>query len=219
MGRFVENLIGRKFSRLMVLSRAPNNRRGNTRWNCRCDCGVETTVIGSALRGNWIGSCGCASVDTRTVHGHGRRDNRSSEYNIWRGMVARCRNPKYKKYRYWGGRGISVCDRWLSFENFYADMGPRPSPEHSIDREDNDGNYEPSNCRWATRAEQARNTSKNRLFEYDGRRISMAEAAEMAGLSYQLLRGRLDNGWSLQRAMSTPRRPGRMDCLMPVQYL
>ncbi len=126
-------------------------------------------------------------------------------------MLQRCTNPSKKSYAGYGGRGIKVCERWLdSFDAFLADMGPRTSPGHSLDRIDNDGPYSPENCRWATRKEQCRNRRSNRLVIYDGTEMPLVEAAERAGLSYQLAYQRLLRGWTPEEALEVvPRRRPR----------
>lgn len=139
----------------------------------------------------------------------------SVERVVWRGMKRRCYSPKCAKYPRYGGRGIRVCDRWLeSFDNFLADMGPRPSPEHSIDRIDNDGNYEPSNCRWATREEQQRNTSRARMITIGGRSAPLAEWEKLSGMGRDAVRARLRRGWSPEEALGrdgrVPRRAERI---------
>jgi hypothetical protein len=129
------------------------------------------------------------------------------EYRSWAGMNARCRQPKNKLYRYYGGRGITICERWRDYRAFREDMGPRPSPDHSIDRIDNNGNYEPGNCRWATRAEQSRNRNFVTLHHYRGSLVTLAQAAEMAGagVPYKIAHQRMQrSGWDLRRAIETP---------------
>lgn len=117
-------------------------------------------------------------------------------------MKERCYVTTDKRYGDYGGRGIRVCERWLnSFEKFFADMGERPSQRHTIDRKNNNGNYEPGNCRWATRAEQNRNQRRNVIVEHDGKRLCVAEWAELAGISADVLRNRLNRGWSIEEAM------------------
>jgi hypothetical protein len=135
------------------------------------------------------------------------------EYMAWKGMRARCYNRKSKDYADWGGRGITVCDHWRnSFEAFYRDMGPRPSAEHSLDRVDNDGPYSPDNCRWATSTEQNKNRrerkprSIDRLLTYDGRTQTIAQWARECSLPYEAFRRRIDKGWPIEKAMTTPIR-------------
>jgi hypothetical protein len=130
-----------------------------------------------------------------TIHGHRKRSYKSSEYLAWDHMKQRCFNPNSKNYKHYGGRGIKVCDRWVnSFENFYNDMGAKPSKEHSIDRINNDGNYEPGNCRWATNIEQQRNRTNSRLIKIDGKAKTVSEWAEITGVSKYVIRQRLDKG-------------------------
>lgn len=156
MARLTETIVGARFGRLTVAGE-PAKIDSYTRVAVRCDCGTEKTIRTSSL-GSSANSCGCfrkedSSARFRT---HGMRD--TSEYRIWQGMKWRCLNPNYKPYPNYGGRGITVCDRWRdSFEAFLADMGPRPSKKHTLDRLDNDGNYEPGNVAWRTYAEQSQN--------------------------------------------------------------
>jgi hypothetical protein len=162
------NLIGKRFGRLEVISRHPEKLNGLVSWVCRCDCGENCIVRGHHLRGALQISCGCFRNElTRekgkasATHGHFRNRSVTPERVAYHGMMQRCYDPKYTNFKYWGGRGIKVCDRWRnSFVDFLADMGPRPSEAHSIDRyPDPDGNYEPGNCRWATRIQQRANRS------------------------------------------------------------
>ncbi len=135
----------------------------------------------------------------------------SAEYRIWKLMKSRCLNPNFPKYPTYGGRGVRICDRWLnSFATFYADMGPRPSPYHSIDRfPNNDGNYEPSNCRWATRTEQVRNRGVTRMLTFDGETLPLIEWAERYGIKYITLYMRLEKGWSIERCLKEPLLDGK----------
>jgi hypothetical protein len=123
------------------------------------------------------------------------------EYNCWNSMMVRCRSTKSKRY---GGRGIKVCERWQTFENFYADMGPRPTENHSLDRINNEGNYEPSNCRWATWTQQARNKSNCHVLTVGSESFTIAEWAERTGIGKTTIRERIRRGWSPERATSTP---------------
>jgi hypothetical protein len=138
-------------------------------------------------------------------HGHCTDGKQSLEYRVWRDLFTRCYNPKGTGYKYYGGRGITVCDRWSLFDNFLADMGPRPSLDYSIDRYPNKaGNYEPGNCRWATRKQQQRNTSTTVFIEFRGTKMALADAAEKYGIQKPALRYRLEHGWSLSDALTVP---------------
>lgn len=161
MGKWID-LTGQRFGRLTVVRRAGSDKHKHRLYECVCDCGAELHVISLSLKRGTTKSCGCLRNDvTReraTTHGHSAGYKFTTEFMCYRGMKKRCTNENNKSYKDYGGRGIKVCDRWLeSFENFYADMGSKPSPKHSIDRIDVDGNYEPLNCRWATAEEQVRN--------------------------------------------------------------
>lgn len=137
----------------------------------------------------------------KIIHGKWK----SKEYNSWQHMKRRCNDPNHAKYKDYGARGITVCDRWQSFEMFYADMGDAPSASHTIDRIENNGNYEPSNCRWATKKEQSNNKRNTRLVAYMGEIKSFSEWAEAANMTRDILRTRVDKlGWDFGRAIGTP---------------
>ncbi len=151
------SLIGQKFGQLEVKAKAENSR-GRTSWRCLCDCGNFIDVIGNSLRTGNTQSCGCLHKEQLSQRNYKHGLSKSPEHDIWRSMIQRCTNKNNKRYKDWGGRGISVCPRWMVFQNFYDDVGPRPSPKHSIDRfPNNNGNYEPGNVRWATAVQQAQN--------------------------------------------------------------
>ena len=157
-------MTGQRFGRLTVVERVPS--RAEAHWRCLCDCGNTSVLRGSILRDGQVRSCGCYLRDrlrrVNTVHGQAVRGHMTPTYNSWMQMRRRCRDPKHGQWANYGGRGITVCDRWRdSFANFLADMGERPDGT-SIDRIDNDGNYEPGNCRWATPLEQSHNKRNTR---------------------------------------------------------
>ncbi len=157
---------GHRFGRLFVIDAAPISHKP-VRWRCRCDCGKEKIVIAGELTRGKVRSCGCLQRETlakaNRKHGHVGKGTGTPEWNAWASMWKRCTNSKHKYYGRYGCRGIIVCERWKNFTAFFADMGRRPSPRYSLDRIDNDGNYEPGNCRWATSAEQIRNSSTTKL--------------------------------------------------------
>lgn len=200
-------LAGDRFKFLVATGRIARDERGRRAHEFRCDCG--STVVSSAwhVRNNKRQSCGCqwrrSAGEALVKHGHGRMKAQTAEYRAWCHIKARCLNPSEKSFPRYGGRGVAICDRWrLSFQAFLDDMGARPSPDHSIDRINNDGPYGPGNCRWATRIEQARNKRTSRLVTYEGEKMSLAEACERAGANYKRAHDRLQNGWSLKRALA-----------------
>jgi hypothetical protein len=204
-----KDMSGMRFTRLVVLSQGPSDSNGNAKWHCQCDCGKQTLTSGFTLRNGEAKSCGCLTTDqlVERITKHGKV--KTSEYYSWSGMIQRCTNPKAASFQRYGGRGISVCDRWLQFENFYADMGPKPSQNYTIERINNDGNYNPSNCRWATKQEQNFNTSRNHFVKYKGRKLSVTEAAELApnGITRGGVFHRLRSGWSIEEALELPVNP------------
>ena len=186
---------GARFGHLTVIGLTPNRMKGSRirLWLCICDCGKSKQFPSSWLRNGDAISCGHIGrsnlrSDNNLRHGHCRGNKRkTSTYNAWCMMLARCRNPQNKSYDGYGGRGITICPQWLSFNNFLADMSPKP-PGLMLERIDNDGNYEPSNCKWATRLEQSNNRRNNTFIERDGRRLTLAQWARELGIKQHQVR-------------------------------
>jgi len=172
------DLTGQRFGRLTVIERAPNSMHGHARWACRCDCSKTTVFTTSSLRPGKVKSCGCAKVERMKLLRRKHGDYLSSEYPIWLQMRARCRNRRDRRYKNYGARGIGVCERWDSFGLFMADMGPRPSPKHSIERKDVNGDYCPENCVWIELRLQSRN-KRNTIFTQE--LVAQVRAARIAG--------------------------------------
>jgi hypothetical protein len=205
MSRLVD-LSGKTFGRWTVVSRAENSVAGQTRWLCRCVCDNQAVVQAAALKTGHSQSCGCLKVEVLvnkfTTHGHAR-DGATPTYHSWAGMIARCTNENHAAYPYYGGSGITVCERWLEFPNFLADMGEKPTGK-SIERRNYRIGYEPKNCCWATLKEQARNRRSNRLITLDGVTRTIAEWSEQTGIRQSTISWRLQAGRSAEEALSFP---------------
>lgn len=195
---------GERHGRWLIVKEVAARSGGQRYVLAKCDCGTVREVHLYSLIKDRTLSCGCISDERRLKHGMASPAIRPPEYIAWLSMRARCTNPHNPRYGSYGARGIRVCDRWDDFDLFMADMGKRPTSEHSIDRIDNDGNYEPANCRWATRKEQSHNKSTNRWIEWDGRRMLLREWATELGIHESTLIVRLRRS-SLDRAMTTRR--------------
>jgi hypothetical protein len=208
--KYAQDLTGRRFGFWTALSPIdeplPPHSHGRTRrkWLCRCDCGHESEVQVYRLLYGDSRSCGCRRIELQSpsVRTHGR--TLTPEHRAWIGLRGRCTKPSSKLYPQYGGRGITVCPEWDSFEQFLADMGPRPSDDHSIDRIDNNGPYAPWNCRWATVKEQGANRRSNRLITFNGETKCAAAWAEEFGLRRELFHSRLKAGWSVKDALTIP---------------
>lgn len=202
------DLTGKVFGRLTAMRRSGTSD-GCAVWECHCHCGRVLHVGSRSLASGRTKSCGCLQREKASFVGknnalHGK--SKTKEHRTWAGIKTRCTNKNCKYYHRYGGRGIKMCDRWeQSFEAFLADVGPAPSLLHSIDRfPDNDGNYEPGNCRWVLCAEQQRNRSTNKIIEFQGRRLCVVEWSELTGINSQTIYRRLKMGWSVDRALTKP---------------
>lgn len=199
------NLIGREFGFLTVLARAGSIRKFAA-WRCLCKCGNECVTRSDKLLAGIKKSCGKGHIYGAGPH-FGITSAYPNEYRSWEHMRSRCENEKAHSYKDYGGRGITVCERWQTFANFLADMGVKPESSYTIEREDVNGHYEPSNCRWATRVEQARNRRNSVYVEYQGRRQLLLAVAEEIGMHPSVLHGRLFvMRWSIEKATTVPVR-------------
>ena len=203
--KIADKLEGQKFNNLLVIKRIGTTKDNRALWECLCDCGNTKEVVTKHLKNNHVKSCGClvskTAINRVTKHGQAASKTKNTkatpEFSAWQNMKARCYNKKNKFYSGWGGRGITVCERWLnSFENFFADMGKKPSPLHSLDRYPNNdtGNYEPTNCRWGTDEQQTRNTRRNVFYEYKGEKLIIGDWAKRIGRKRGFIQYHLNQG-------------------------
>ena len=196
------DLIGLRFGRLVVIKRI-GTLKGQPQYECECDCGNKSYVTGPLLRTGSTKSCGCFRRDfaSKSFTSHGMKNTKV--YKTWESMKTRCGNIKRPDYMNYGGRGISVCESWLTFENFFADMG-NPPPGSTLERIDNNGNYEPANCRWASRIDQGNNKRNNRFYEYNGVKKTLSELARDYDIKYLTLYKRVVvRGWPIDRAIES----------------
>lgn len=198
------NLKGVKLGRLTAIRRVASNQRGLSTWEFKCECGNRPILVGAYVKSGKTKSCGCFRDDLNKRRSACAHKNHPS-YDIWTGMRARCMCKTHKKFHFYGGRGIKICKRWDSFELFLQDMGPRPSPLHSLDRFPNkNGDYKPSNCRWATQKEQCRNTRRNRMVTIGGVKKCVAEWAESIGVPQARIHCRITRGMDPSEAILKP---------------
>jgi hypothetical protein len=200
---------GKVFGRLTVLAHVGTIAGRQAGYQCQCRCGEKKVVSGSNLRRGLAKSCGCLRKEKHraAMAERSRLAPDQTLVAVWRNIVFRCTNKKSAVYYRYGGRGIKVCERWLkSARAFIEDMGPRPSDKHTVERINNEGNYEPGNCRWATKKEQARNKANNVRLTCDGRTMLMVEWAEETGIGLATLHARLKSGWSHEKTIKTPVR-------------
>lgn len=199
------NIAGERYGRLVAVRRG-----GSRKWLFQCDCGVTKEIVHHHVRAGNTRSCGCLHQDPdvrrrvsegASTHGYSKHPL----YPTWLAMHKRCSNPDHAQFADYGGRGITVCSRWSEIANFIEDMGPRP-PGYTIERIDNHKGYEPSNCKWATRAEQNGNSRKNRHLTHAGRTMTISEWEREIGLARGSLWARINSGWDTARAIETPAR-------------
>lgn len=216
LGKIRKDITGKKFGRLTVIRPDTESSR-RYRWVCRCDCGNIKSIEGTKIRTGHTQSCGCLHAEsiqrTLCIHGHSRwGQKKSPEYCTWVNIRSRCNNPKAAGYESYGGRGIKVCEAWnasTGFPAFLRDVGKKPSPDHSLDRIDPNGNYEKGNVRWILKSKQAQNTRRTRLITFDGQTLCVAEWERVLGFKAGTIARRIDvSGWSEHKALSTPRVDG-----------
>lgn len=198
------DLVGQRFGKLTVIGKdksAQDTKQKRVWWTCQCDCGKMTSVSSDNLKSGNTASCGCLKYTSCLVHGM----TNTSTYKVWSAMIQRCNNSNDPSYRYYGGRGITVCDRWRVFSNFFEDMG-EALDGLEIDRIDNSKGYYKENCRWVTRKENTRNTRGNRYLEFKGLIKCITEWSELTGINVGTIRDRLNKGWPVDKALTVPTR-------------
>lgn len=216
MARFA-NIAGQKFGRLTAVKWTGQIKKHQCVWSCLCECGAICAVRIGRLRSGHTKSCGCLQRDLASkwaktgLPGRTHGLSKSKMMGVLRAMLRRCHSPKSKEFKWYGARGIAVCDRWRFGENgsagihlFVLDMGPKPFPRAEVDRIDNNGNYEPGNCRWATRKTQLANTRRNRRITFDGIGRTVAEWCDHTHIKRGTLMHRLNKGWSVKDALTKP---------------
>lgn len=206
------DLTGQRFGRLTVIEYAGQSKQKTAMWKCQCDCGNTVTVRSICLRKGDTQSCGCYAVEqvkkANTKHGMKTRASKPDRiYNIWNSMKGRCQNPNNDDYEHYGGRGIVVCEEWQEFEPFYdLAMANGYEKNLTIDRINVNGNYEPSNCRWADVMVQNNNKNDNRYITANGETHTLAEWGRIAGIKPDTIAKRMKKGWSVEDAVTTPKR-------------
>jgi hypothetical protein len=196
------DLTGKTYGRLTVISL--HSKKPRARWNCICSCGIKKSILANALKAGNVQSCGCLGRTTHITHGESTNGKITKEYGTWRKIKQRCFSKSCKEYLYYGNRGITICNRWLIFANFLDDMGRAPSPKHSIDRIDNNGNYEPINCKWSTTVEQCNNRRTTRIVSYNGVNVPLSLLCRNENVSYNMVRRRIEKGYSIESSIHLP---------------
>jgi hypothetical protein len=196
MGNFID-LTGKKFGKLTVIKRHGITKNNAVTWECKCECGKTTYIEGVHIREGHTKSCGCLNYTHRM--------SRTRQYQIWAKMIDRCYNTKIKSYKYYGQKGVKVCDKWRTFEGFWEDMQDGYADNLSIDRIDFNGNYEKLNCRWVPFSEQGKNRSNVEIIEYNGEKHNLREWAMLYGFKYRTLHQRVKQyNWPIEKALTTP---------------
>lgn len=202
-----EDLIGKKYGRLIVLNKEPSQKTRSTMWKCQCECGNIVVVRADSLKRKLTQSCGCLCKEKITKHNMCK----TKLYIAWDAMKQRCYNKNNKRYKHYGGRGIKICDEWLDkengFINFYNwSMQNEYADNLTIDRIDVNGNYEPDNCRWITNKEQQSNKTNNHFITYNNETHTITEWGKIYNINEGTICSRLQNGWNVERALTTPPR-------------
>lgn len=199
-----KNILGKRFGRLTVIERVNNDSRGGSRWLCKCECGNTKEVGYNNLSSGQVKSCGCLRRETSGNRNKTHGLSRTRLYNIYTHMIDRCYRKTDKRYNDYGGRGITVCEEWLSdFLNFYNwSINNGYEQSLSIDRINNNGNYEPTNCRWVTNKEQCRNYSRNVSLTYNNETHCLIEWSEILGISYHTIKRRYKKGLPIEQVLS-----------------
>lgn len=203
MRRELTIVAGTKYGRLTVIEQTGRDKNHKKLYLCRCECGEEKVFIGSRLKSGHTKSCGCLSRDTVIARSTKHSLSRTRAAASWANMMYRCYDPQEAYYHRYGARGIKVCERWHDLKNFFEDMGERPEGQ-TLERINNDGDYEPGNCKWASPLEQSQNTSFNRQLTFNGLTLCLSEWARRAGIKRNTIEGRLDRGWSIEQALTIP---------------
>lgn len=209
MGRIII-LIGKRFGRLTVIEKHSYDSHGHVFWLCKCDCGNIKSIASSSLLRAMTTSCGCFRKECLENRPSIHRGTKTPEYKSWLSMKRRCYCKTDKQYSRWGGRGITVCDKWKeSFPNFLSDMGEKPSPYHTIDRIDNNGNYTPENCKWSNPKEQSRNRRSNKWYEYNGLKMIITDWGNYFGISSHAIQQKIRRGSTFDEVFEYYTEKGR----------
>lgn len=205
MSKFID-LTGQKFGNLTAVKRLENNRHKCAMWECRCSCGKTAICTTGHLRSGHSKTCGCLKKEILTLRNVSHDKSKTPEYRTWYHMIQRCTNPNDKDFKHYGGRGIAVCPEWRSsFQAFYEYIGTRPTPQHSIDRIDNNIGYRPGNIKWATTTCQGNNRRTNRIVAYKGKAMNLTQWASEYGMSSRIIYQRVAIlGWPIEKALTKP---------------